>query len=527
MFQEWHETATTPRLCDVLKMGITIFDDTWSTFIPEHKETLCNKIIRYYYFNNIGCETPDRFVHYLNESLSRMMPYYNQLYQSELIKIDPMLNHSIVQNGRSIENLLKTMKTDTTSTGKMLRDFVNNSSGYNQNTAVTGVKSTETLDKITQNVYNKDGTDDSTTNTTDNQKYHENKDTTTNEHKERDINEVTKADTIIDETGHIEEVLDGNKDTTQNNSKDVTVDTVSKDTDTGTIVDDGVGTSKSQGTKDWEEVKDDTAKTTVVTDLSETTTTTARKDYADTPQIRLSGSSSAEDFGIRKDYLTNVTWDTSSSKHDLDSTVTTDYKDDETKTHTEKTSDNTDTTDKNTKTTNMVKDGTSTETTTQKEDNSQNEKTDNTTTTDSTKDTTENLNKTVTTDDDLTGNVVENQVTDGTKDTTGKEVYDDDWTEKGNSDTVEKYTLLGTKDTNAKSTGTDTREGRENESQETARNVMSGEDTTRTTDTGTTDITKGFMNVSASALLEAFRKTFLNIDQKIIDDLADNFLSVY
>ena len=66
------------------------------------------------------------------------------------------------------------MKTDTTSTGKMLRDFVNNSTGYNQNTAVTGVKSSETLDKITQNVYNKDGTDDSTTNTTENQKYHKN-----------------------------------------------------------------------------------------------------------------------------------------------------------------------------------------------------------------------------------------------------------------------------------------------------------------------------------------------------------------
>lgn len=527
MYQEWYETATTPRLCDVVRTGIQIFDDTWNTFIPEHKKELCDKIIRYYYFNNIGCETPDRFVHYLNESLARMMPYYNQLYQSELIKIDPMLNQSIVRNGRSIENLLKKMKTDTSATGKMLRDFVNNSTGYNQNTAVTGVKSSETLDKITKNVYNKDGTDDSTTDTTQNEAYHETKDTTTNEHKERDINEVTKETTTFNETANVEEVLDGTKDTTQDNTKNITTDFTGKVKDSGTITDDGVGSSKSKGTKDWEEVRDDTAKTTVVTDLGETTTTNARKDYADTPQIKISGSTSAEDFGIRKDYLTNVTWDTSSSKHDLDSTVTTDYKDDETKTHTEETSDNTDTTDKNTKTTNMTKDTTNKETTKQTEDNTQNEKTDNTTTTDSTKSSTEKHDKTVTTDDDLTGKVTENQVTDGTRNTKAKEVYDDDWTEKGNSDTIEKYTLLGTKDTDAKTTGTDTREGRENESQESARTGMIGEDTSRTVDTGTSDTTKGFVNISASALLEAFRKTFLNVDQKIIDDLADNFLSVY
>lgn len=533
MYQQWNENHVTPELRNVLDMGIPLFYDTWSTYIPEHKKSLCDKIVKRYYFNQIGCETPDRFVFYLNEHLERIMPYYNQLYASELIKIDPMLNHCITQNGRSIENLLKVMKTDSSSTGKVMRDFVNNSAGYTDNTAVSGIKSAENLDKIIKNVYNKDGTDDSITDTTENERYHEDKDTTTTEDKQRDINEVTKSDTTGNETGHKTEVVDGTLVTETDNSLTKDENQTSKDTDTGTIVDDGVGTSKSEGKKDWTETKDDDATTKVVTDLGETTNSDSRKDYADTPQINLgsSGGSSSgagdDRLSIRTDYLTNVTWETAKVKHDLDSTVDTTFADDETKTHTETTSDNTNTTDKNTKTTNMIKDGTVTKETSQTEDNTENQKTDSTTTTDHNVDTTENLNKTVTTDDDMHGTTVENQVTDGTKDTTAKNVYDDDWTEKGNSDTIEKYDLIGTKDTKARASGTETKEGREKESQHSGSARITGEDTTRTTDTGKTDITKGFMNITSSALLEAFRKTFLNIDNMIIDDLKDNFLSVF
>lgn len=533
MYQMWYsDNKITPRLCDIInKMQIQIFDDTWCTYIPEHKKELCSKIIRRYYFNNICCETPERFVFYLNEHLARIMPYYNQLYKSELIKINPLLNHSIEQNSRSIENLLKTMKTDQTATGKVLRDFVQNTAGYSDNTAITGVKSKENLDKTVQNVYNKIGTDDSTTDTVENTAFHEDKNSTTDRTDNRDINEVTTSNTTGNETGNKTEVLDGTRVTDTDNSLEKTQSTVSKDTDTGTIVDDGVGTSKSNGTKDWTEVKDDDASTKVVTDLNEKTRVNARKDYADTPQINLGssggGTGSSNIINIRTDYLTNVTWDTSTSNHELNSTVDTTYADDETKTHTEKTSDNTNTTDKNTKTTNMIKDGTEDVTINQTEDNSENQKTDNTTTTDHTVDTTEKLDKTVKTDDDLTSHITEQTTTDSNTERTENSKYDDDWTENGNAKEVTTHELIGTKNTDARVTGKDTKEGREKEAQETGRASISSEDTTRTTDTGTTDVTRGFMNVSASNLLEAFRKTFLNIDAKIIEDIADNFLSIY
>ena len=50
------------------------------------------------------------------------------------------------------------------------------------------------------------------------------------------------------------------------------------------------------------------------------------------------------------------------------------------------------------------------------------------------------------------------------------------------------------------------------------------DDTSQTTDTGEQRITSGFMNVSSSALIEAFRRTFINVDQMIVDELATNFL---
>lgn len=69
----------TMELGKLVGSGYEIFDDSWTTFVEMHKKELCDKIIRHYFFCEIGQETPDRFKHYLNEHLARIMPYYNQL----------------------------------------------------------------------------------------------------------------------------------------------------------------------------------------------------------------------------------------------------------------------------------------------------------------------------------------------------------------------------------------------------------------------------------------------------------------
>ena len=56
-------------------------------FDENYRETLNNNILYYYYEDEIGFETPELFKIYLNRTMNRIMPYYNNLYlaQKELL----------------------------------------------------------------------------------------------------------------------------------------------------------------------------------------------------------------------------------------------------------------------------------------------------------------------------------------------------------------------------------------------------------------------------------------------------------
>lgn len=533
MFQTWNPTNRYPTLGDLVKRGYNVFDDSWDTHVKEHKKELCDKILRYYWFYQIGSETPDRFIWYLNEQLARIMPYYNQLYASELIKFNPLLNHSITTNGRSIENLLKSLSSDTAKTNNVIRDFVSENTQYADTAANTGVKSTENLDKTVGTVYNKDGTDDSTTTRDEHTALTENIWTTTDENKETDILETGTQDTVENTTFHQLENTDGLVTKTLKDNQTETTTETGYNHDDGTITDDGTKTLDQDDTQKWKETKEDTAKTTVVTDLKETTNSSARKDYADTPQTQLTGgTSSGADAGdglpkIRADYLTSVTWDYGNSTHKLDSTVTTDFKDNETKDH-----DGTATRDETTKTNNTTTHDLfhrrDMETVKNREtDDTHKEDTDTNVTTDSTNNKTTNMTRNLRTDNDTKTHTDQHQSTKSDKQVNSTDVYDDDWTEKGRQDELTHSTRLGTSDTVQSARTTENKNGREKLNEAGGSSAVGHEKTERTTDTGKTDITTGFMNMPVSALLEAFRKTFLNIDQKIIDDLRENFLSVF
>ena len=58
----------------------------------EHRSLLFKKILLHYYTREIGYETVGLWKLKLNQRLMEIMPYYNQLYESELIKFDPMQN---------------------------------------------------------------------------------------------------------------------------------------------------------------------------------------------------------------------------------------------------------------------------------------------------------------------------------------------------------------------------------------------------------------------------------------------------
>ena len=80
------EEENWPRIFD--KLGLNdypIFDETY-------REELNMKIIRHFYMREIGAETFALFKQYLRRTMFEIMPYYNQLYLSQLIEITDPVN---------------------------------------------------------------------------------------------------------------------------------------------------------------------------------------------------------------------------------------------------------------------------------------------------------------------------------------------------------------------------------------------------------------------------------------------------
>lgn len=64
--------------------------DDYPIFDEGHREVLNNKIIRHYFMREIGLETLELFRYFMRMKMWEIMPYYNQLYKSELIEFDPL-----------------------------------------------------------------------------------------------------------------------------------------------------------------------------------------------------------------------------------------------------------------------------------------------------------------------------------------------------------------------------------------------------------------------------------------------------
>ena len=64
----------------------TLFDFDYPFYADDLsiKEEFENRFVEHYYFHEIGFETVARFKHYLRSRLRDVMPYYKQLYESEL-----------------------------------------------------------------------------------------------------------------------------------------------------------------------------------------------------------------------------------------------------------------------------------------------------------------------------------------------------------------------------------------------------------------------------------------------------------
>lgn len=82
-----------------------IFDFDFPIFDETYKPILCKKILKHFYTREIGEETVGLWKLRLNMRMNEIMPYYNKLYESELIQFNPMYDvdltrdHTLESNG--------------------------------------------------------------------------------------------------------------------------------------------------------------------------------------------------------------------------------------------------------------------------------------------------------------------------------------------------------------------------------------------------------------------------------------------
>lgn len=81
----------------IQKAAPKIFDFDFPIFDESYRTVLETKIIRHFYTREICCETVALWKLYLCDKMNMIMPYYNQLYKSELLEFNPLYDVDITR----------------------------------------------------------------------------------------------------------------------------------------------------------------------------------------------------------------------------------------------------------------------------------------------------------------------------------------------------------------------------------------------------------------------------------------------
>lgn len=146
---------------ELRKIKESLIDDALSNytiFSEEYRKTLNSKIKQHFWYNEIAHESVDQFLFQLRVKMNEIMPYYNQMYEAELVKRDPYLTMRVRSTNKSSGNARNTTSsmehgTSSSSTDAksravqsdtpqvMLSGSGDYATGAADSTSLTGVKS--------------------------------------------------------------------------------------------------------------------------------------------------------------------------------------------------------------------------------------------------------------------------------------------------------------------------------------------------------------------------------------------------
>lgn len=244
-----------------------LFDDIdYEFFNDMYRKDFEMKFIRHFYNKEIGFETEGQFKFQLETWLQIHMPYFNELFETQLIKYDPLTNIDM-RNAQDITGEHTEDRKQDTTEGRTGTDTTQ-SSFEHDTTGETDTTTSDTTDQTTESA----GTSKSDTATTDTT------DSTTDTTGHSDSTTTSENDTTAttDSTG--------STDTTSNTTTDEDGRNIQSDTPDKRlqIVDDnGVIQYASEIT---ETSNDATANTTSGTTTEDTSTTTTNATGTDTSE---------------------------------------------------------------------------------------------------------------------------------------------------------------------------------------------------------------------------------------------------
>lgn len=92
-----------------------IFNFNYPIYDENYRAVLEHKILRHFYTREIGMETFGLWQLKLNDKMNMIMPYYNQLYASTLLEIDPLQDTDITKQFVRKNNGESDLNNDVTS----------------------------------------------------------------------------------------------------------------------------------------------------------------------------------------------------------------------------------------------------------------------------------------------------------------------------------------------------------------------------------------------------------------------------
>jgi hypothetical protein len=128
----WSQNETLSIRDQIEKGRTKLFDFDYPVFDPNYKKVFETHFIRKFYMREIGVETEGLFKFNLESWLVVNMPYFNKLFESELIQFDPLTNTKLDETYKktSDKNATQDSQTDGTnishqdvdSTGSLIAD---------------------------------------------------------------------------------------------------------------------------------------------------------------------------------------------------------------------------------------------------------------------------------------------------------------------------------------------------------------------------------------------------------------------